>query len=316
MMPSNLMTTRKPAPMPTHLPLARRSRRGLVLALKRVMAAVDVESASGQALEAAARLAERFQAELHVVHVVPHEKWILADASQHDTLRKAAMARAESSLHKRLAPFRSRVKELRVHLTSGDVIAEIEELVRDQAIDLLTLDSSGRRGVDQLLLGSVAEELFRSVSCAVMTLGPGAKPLPEKIQAVLCPTDLSAASRLAGDLAVSFALTKKARLVFLHVRAGRSEAPEKRAERSLALEQRLRHELPLEEMCCPAEFAVEYGSPTARILQTAIGRRMDLIIMGVKRSGPFGKATTHLPWATAYRVVCEAPCPVITVRAH
>ncbi|MBI2681947.1 MAG: universal stress protein [Acidobacteriales bacterium] len=316
MMPIIAMAARKSKAPASRPPLNRRSRRGLVLSLKHVMAAVDVENPSTQALEAAARLAERFGATLHVVHVVPHEKWILTEASKRDALRESAMAKAAIVLEKRVAPLRATNKKLVIHLVGGDVITEVEELVRAETIDLLALESSGRTGVDQFLLGSVAEELFRSVACAVMTFGPKAKPLPEKIQAILCPTDLSAASRLAGDLAVSFAVTKKARLVFLHVRPGRSESPKNRAERSERLEKRLLLELPLEQKCCPAEFAVEYGSPSARIMQTAIGRRMDLIIMGVKQAGPFGRATTHIPWATAYHVVTEAPCPVITVRAH
>ena len=64
------------------------------------------------------------------------------------------------------------------------------------------------------------------------------------------------------------------------------------------------------------EFVVEFGSakPTSEtILETAHNLKVDAIIMGLHRSAHIG-TTSHMPWATAYEVVCGAGCPVLTVR--
>jgi nucleotide-binding universal stress UspA family protein len=61
------------------------------------------------------------------------------------------------------------------------------------------------------------------------------------------------------------------------------------------------------------EFAVEFGTPSERILQAAETFKADAIIMGLHRSARIGTAS-HMPWATAYEVVCGAGCPVLTVR--
>jgi hypothetical protein len=56
------------------------------------------------------------------------------------------------------------------------------------------------------------------------------------------------------------------------------------------------------------EFVVEFGSPSEKILQTSNTFKADAIILallGLPR---------HLPWATAYEVVCGAGCSVLTVR--
>jgi nucleotide-binding universal stress UspA family protein len=41
--------------------------------------------------------------------------------------------------------------------------------------------------------------------------------------------------------------------------------------------------------------------------------RADLIVLGARHPEP-AKINSHLPWATAARVIAEAECPVLTVR--
>jgi nucleotide-binding universal stress UspA family protein len=60
------------------------------------------------------------------------------------------------------------------------------------------------------------------------------------------------------------------------------------------------------------EPIVEFGSPADRILQAAEDRDAGLIVLGVRPDHI--DASTHLPWATAHRVVTQANCPVLTVR--
>jgi len=49
------------------------------------------------------------------------------------------------------------------------------------------------------------------------------------------------------------------------------------------------------------------------ILNTAEKLDVDLVIMGLRRS-KYVEAASHAPWATAYDVVCDASCPVLTLR--
>jgi nucleotide-binding universal stress UspA family protein len=58
---------------------------------------------------------------------------------------------------------------------------------------------------------------------------------------------------------------------------------------------------------------LKYGLPSARILESARQLRSDLIVLGARHPEP-AKINSHLPWATAARVIAEAECPVLTVR--
>jgi nucleotide-binding universal stress UspA family protein len=64
------------------------------------------------------------------------------------------------------------------------------------------------------------------------------------------------------------------------------------------------------------EHLVEFHFAPEGILNTAAEREVDLIVMGVKQSGTnVSRLAAHMPWAIAYEVVCQAACPVLTIRA-
>ena len=61
-----------------------------------------------------------------------------------------------------------------------------------------------------------------------------------------------------------------------------------------------------------ADVVVEAGIPDEIIVRVASAQNASLIVMGLHSQSVF--AATHLPWTTAHRVVCNAHCPVMTVR--
>ena len=77
--------------------------------------------------------------------------------------------------------------------------------------------------------------------------------------------------------------------------------------------QRLRELLPASSGILQQEFRVEFGSPADCILKVAANSDIDLIVMGVRGAGSLARADRHFG-STAYRVVSEARCPVLTAR--
>jgi len=61
------------------------------------------------------------------------------------------------------------------------------------------------------------------------------------------------------------------------------------------------------------EFVVELGDPAEKILEVANRLKSDAIILGLHQKSRIG-AASHMPWATAYEVACDACCAVLTVR--
>jgi nucleotide-binding universal stress UspA family protein len=65
---------------------------------------------------------------------------------------------------------------------------------------------------------------------------------------------------------------------------------------------------------CNVTYVVNQGLPADGILAVARQQDVDLIVLGVRPETGFPGASTHLPIATAHKVVSQANCPVLTIR--
>jgi nucleotide-binding universal stress UspA family protein len=169
-----------------------------------------------------------------------------------------------------------------------------------------------------MLLGSVAEQVLRSVNLPVITVGPEVH-LPvysgfdERI--VLHATSLRETSRPSAALACRMAAELNAKLVLLHVLP---PVEQMRHEGALSdFEASAMHEL--EALAAETagnrtpqvETIVLHGTAFIEILAEASSRNASLIVLGATHPTPFGNFTRN---HTVYRVLAHARCPVLTLR--
>ena len=285
------------------------------LALKSLLFATDFSLASQAALPYAAAIARRYGSRLLLAHVVRPQVWAPAPPEwvpmESEVPRQAAMAEM-SKLEQ--SPLLAGLPH-QVAVEEGAVWECLSRLIREQESDLLIMGTHGRRGLQKLLMGSVAEELFRLASCPVLTVGPGvaAAAGTAEFHRILFATDFSNESQAALPYAVSLAQENQARLTLLHVVETTSPGYLADPDRALTvLKERLQGLLPREAaLWCEPELALESGQPGDGILRVAEEQQADLIVLGVR---PIRRLAAHLPIATAHEVVCHAACPVLTVR--
>jgi nucleotide-binding universal stress UspA family protein len=149
-----------------------------------VLVGIDFGGLSEGALRVAAGLAPRGSGrELHMVHVLP-----LAPAGRVDDppaeravgfVVKTDEVRA--SLDALGALVAGTVDRLLVHIRVGRPDVEIAQLASDLAADLIVVGTHGRKGIERLLLGSVAETLVRYAPCPVLAYRPRAEAPWEQI---------------------------------------------------------------------------------------------------------------------------------------
>ncbi len=145
-----------------------------MIALHTLLVAVDPSEPHPRALARALALAAGVHASLHVLTVVSeplHEPWTgyapgLALVDELDRERVSAHRRLE-----RLVPRRA-VRDGRITLATawGEPAEEIVRYARRHHVDLIVCGTHGRRGVNRLLMGSVAEHVVRAAPCPVLTV--------------------------------------------------------------------------------------------------------------------------------------------------
>jgi nucleotide-binding universal stress UspA family protein len=277
--------------------------------LKNILFATDFSRQSRLALTFALPITRKYGATIYAAHIVPEQ--IGLPVSAREGLRAIGVRRGNDTQESE--GLRAQLCTIPHEILSrkGDVWTELAKIVETSKIDLIVTGTHGRSGVGKLVMGSVAEKIFRRASCPVLTVGPGVCGAPDvDLHQILFATDLSAVSVAALPYAISLAEENNARLYILHV----AEKPVEAAGEN-ALRDRLHTLVPQgAKLTSQPKVIVEYGPPAERVLAVAEELAMDLIVLGVKRTPVHFEASPRLPLATAYKVVSQAICPVLTVR--
>jgi len=282
------------------------------LTLKKILFSTDFSPVSEAALPFAVALARRFGSTIHAVHVLsPGELAPLPDGAP--ILMDGAIERAEEEMTRLL---RSDAFEGTPHdgrVRSGvEIWTEIESVIESDKIDLVVLGTHGRGGVKQVLLGSVAETIFRAAPCPVLVVGPKVpnRPALPVFRDLLFATDLSPASLRALPFVRAFAEENQADVTVVHVSQEKVRDVHERVLAAESLGKWMRELIPPEPNL---EYEVLFGSPAENISTLAAERNADLIMLGAHHASAFA---THMPGAVAHRIICEAPCPVLTIHWH
>ena len=196
----------------------------------------------------------------------------------------------------------------------GDTWEVLNRVIEREHIDLIMVGTRGRIGLKKFVLGSVAEKIFRHSPCPVLTMGPRVPAGSDatRIKHVLLTSDRKTETIGPAVYAVSLAAEHKAHLSLLHVVEGNANVPARQKLLDLLRWQVAEAGIRLQDVVLAPDPMVVAGDPTEQILGIAATQHADLIVMGAHR----GKAMTAHLMDVAYRVVCEAPCPVLTVSAE
>lgn len=282
------------------------------LKFSKILWATDFSSSSLASLPYAVAFSRRYQSRVYLAHVlVPHPYPLVSPEAVPylDKLRQAAskhLSELSSSGQFDQVPHETL-------LGHGEVAEVLRGMIKDHDIDLVVVATHGRRGFRRSLLGSVAEEIWRTSPCPVLTVGPQVtRPAGTEIapRQILYPTDLSEESLAAAPYALSFALEYAARLTVLHVVPSTIRASARLLAR--AFRDEVREMIPPEATpWCQPVCRVECGEPAETILKMVRECQADLVVLGVRSPRAL---TVQRIGNIAYRVVAEADCPVLTVQ--
>ncbi len=267
------------------------------ISLRNILAATDFSPASESALDHAIAIARHYKSKVLLVHAVG-STWDSqsrpgAESYAADVLRTNAeqKLRAEAEKYGDV--------ECQSCLLTGTALEVVDHILALDHIDLIVVGTHGAKGVQKLLTGSVAEQIFHHVRCPVLVVGPSSrerKPTwgPKRI---LVATDLQSDESQAMEYATALAREHDARLAVLHFTSPAGPPFPQDTELIIApyYQSRLRELISdWPELDHPAEVWVEFGDdPVAGILQVATRREIDLLVLSVHPREPWTSHFVH-----------------------
>ncbi len=292
-----------------------------MLSIKKILFPTDYSACAEQAFSQAAYLAERYDADLHVLHVAePSLVLPPLDLSEADIAADLHLPQP-AALPKKQRGGEGMLLNVEVPPIDGSVERAILAYAAQEDVDLIVMGTHGRRALDRLLLGSVAAKVVRLAECPVFTVGFEAASWAQgAARRILVPVDFSDHARLALAYARDLAALYGAHVDLLHVIEETAltaaygmepvvvQIPNVEAPAREGLE-RLAGEVGGPEMPCTVHVGV--GHPAHEIVEFAERQGSDLIVIathgltGIKRL---------LLGSVAEHVVHRAQCPVFTVK--
>jgi nucleotide-binding universal stress UspA family protein len=300
------------------------------IGFERILFATDFSDGSPRVLDYAAGVARYYGAELCLLHAIPPVP-----------LGPIPMVPLSGDLEQDQIEARAKMRALAhtnnldgIHhqflITTGDAASVIAAEVERSRPDLLVLGTHGRGAFKHFVIGSVAEEVLRQVSCPVLTIGLKAGWPQSNIaqfRSILFATDFGPACESAAKYAVSLAEEHGARLTFLHamppllgVETGYGMGAYSAQDLAVHHEQARNNKLEKLRALLPAnaklekspEFVVETSFPLEGIMDVAAIRDVNLIVIGT-RHARHAELASHMPWSVLHEVLSAAKCPVLTV---
>jgi nucleotide-binding universal stress UspA family protein len=284
--------------------------------IQRILCPVDFYPASERAVDYAVILAENYGSHLTLLHVVapilPSAYGVRVDLKSLVEALKTESARKLRQLSKKAESAKVPVECI---VRTGEIQEEIKRIVRSAKIDFVVMGTHGRRGIERWVLGSVAEQLLRSIRVPLLTIGrrEGTEKVPLAIRRILITTDFSEGTSEAIAYAFTIAHECQAHISILHVlgNVGADTSEKYREILTNKMGDELEKLIPDEARAgCDVKTRVETGLPFKVILKALEKDKIDLLVMNVH--GKRGLDRSLLD-STAERVVRAASCPVLMI---
>lgn len=297
---------------------------------KKILFPVDPMDVSPAEVSCLLTMARRFEAEIHLLHVVQCAVMAKAGYSrgQMDLIRVQAEVPVEVKSAMELLAEEHLEGYPRLTITSmcGNIREEIGRYAVERGMDLIIMGTRGSRGLERMLFGSVAQGVVQSARVPVMTVNPSGRSAAPSgdtgFEHILLPVDLTTLTPPSlPDHALSLARAFSARLHLLYVVRSSSSYyageyhPHPGVEEVAAL---LREEMAVKLDRFAAESCRDYpdfktavrsGHTARRILAYIDEENISAVVMGTHGRRGLDRV---LFGSVAQRVVSGSPVPVMS----
>ncbi len=276
---------------------------------KRILGLLDLSAASCDVLRWTCLFAERFGAEVQILHAAwPPVARAVSEAEGEHLLEEFEERRVELRRTIRAQAdgvFGNRVR-YEVGIGVGHPVKVVLDYIGQAQPDLVVLGSHGHNGMARSLLGSVAENVVReSLSPTLLVKNVELGPEQTALKSLLCPVDLTTLAAQSLEASVDIARALGSTIDVLRVLQENAGGVE------MANEELRQWAREVVRGRAPVSQNVRCGETSEQIILFARQRAADLIVVGAERR-KFLEFTVM--GRTTERVLRHGPCSVLLLR--
>ena len=280
--------------------------------IEKILFATDFSESAARAAKTATELAVKFGSEIVPVHVMPKLD-----------VPGVTMKMVKNAADKELKQIVSQMENVGVTvqkplLLKGNPFLQIINQAELLDVNVIVMGAGDRAAGQKVKLGTTAEKVIRKSQKPVWAVTAS-----RGINRILCPVDMSHASKRALKNAIHLARVVQAELTVMLVVKSYAAVLKGMGDDVVKSVQKAAKEKDLagfKKFLAKFNFGdlewhseVRYGIPSREIVKLAREKKADLLIMG---SVGMGASRLSLMGTVAEKVLREMPCSVVTVKAE
>lgn len=138
-----------------------------------IIVSVDFHKHTQKLMDFAIDLARRLDAKLTILHVldvvIPYSDY---SPESYKAFDDKLLAHVENKMEVLVEKCKTSFPDCKGLVLRGEVIDSIVNFAQDTKADLLIMGTHGAKGIEKILLGSVAERVLKRASCPVLMFNP------------------------------------------------------------------------------------------------------------------------------------------------
>jgi nucleotide-binding universal stress UspA family protein len=143
--------------------------------VKNILFPVDLSESSSKIVPYVQMVAEKFESRIHllfVARVFDYFTGIYVPAPSITAMEKGIIEGAERGMEEFVAQYFQDFPNTVAAVVAGDATDKIIHYVISNEIDLIIMGTHGRKGLDKVIFGSVAERVVKTAPVPVMVVNP------------------------------------------------------------------------------------------------------------------------------------------------
>ncbi len=147
--------------------------------IKKILFPTDLTPSSEKIVPYVRLMLEKLGAQLHVIHVMRNlEDFGFLDVDAEDysdilsSYEKELLNGSKKALDKFVEDNLADVDNLQKEIVVGDIVDEILDYAQKNYVDMIILGTHGKKGLEKIMFGSVANGVVKGAACPVLTVNP------------------------------------------------------------------------------------------------------------------------------------------------
>ena len=142
--------------------------------VKKIVIPVDFMENTDKLIEYAMYIGEALGADLHIVHAVGvyNDVAMFGVPVFPDEQKETYLRKAREHMEDLLSKLKAKKPDIRGDVVVGDPMDEIVVFAEEKGADLIIISTHGAKGIEKILLGSVAQRVVKLAHCPVLVMNP------------------------------------------------------------------------------------------------------------------------------------------------